>query len=36
MKAFLILPLSIEDSIVLLTKLEDAYVGSRYLSRRYE
>ncbi|MBO3840171.1 MAG: HEPN domain-containing protein [Thermoproteota archaeon] len=25
-----------EDSIVLLTKLEDAYVGSRYLSRRYE
>lgn len=25
-----------EDSIVLLTKLEDAYVGARYLPRRYE
>ncbi|MBO3833409.1 MAG: HEPN domain-containing protein [Candidatus Brockarchaeota archaeon] len=25
-----------EDSILLLTKLEDAYVGARYLPRRYE
>ncbi len=25
-----------EDSILLLTKLEDAYIGARYLPRRYE
>lgn len=25
-----------EDSVVLLTKLEDAYIGARYLPRRYE
>lgn len=25
-----------EDSILLLTKLEDAYIGARYLPRRYQ
>ncbi|MBO3810196.1 MAG: HEPN domain-containing protein [Candidatus Brockarchaeota archaeon] len=25
-----------EDSILLLTKVEDAYIGARYLPRRYE